>query len=107
MTPTRMAPEDRKGQIIRAGIDIAAETHIHHVTHANIAARIGCSRGTVYLYFRDSEALISAVVTAAHTIGSPRIMAQALAMDHPRSRMFSAEERVAVLNYLAGEGPHA
>lgn len=55
-------PEERREQLIRVGIDAAAEKGLGRLVHADVAAAAKVSTPTAFLYFRDREALLRAVI---------------------------------------------
>lgn len=55
----------RKEGIIDAAAQLFAERHYHQVRMDDIAARAGISKGTLYLYFKDKQALYLALILHA------------------------------------------
>jgi AcrR family transcriptional regulator len=60
----RRLPEERPGQIIDAAIEIFGEKGLAGARLEDIAKRAGVSKGTIYLYFPNKEALFREVVRA-------------------------------------------
>ncbi len=59
---TRLSPEERREQLVRIGVEAAAEKGLGRLVHADVAAAAGVSTSTAFLYFRDREALLHAVI---------------------------------------------
>lgn len=55
---TRLAPEDRRAQLLRCSIAAFAEHGVARATHAHIAALAGVSVAAVHSYFRTREDLV-------------------------------------------------
>lgn len=78
----RRRKEARPAEIAAAALDVFAEKGFTATRLEDIAARAGVSKGTVYLYFENKEALFKAAVEAVMT---PAIeAAEALAGDTRR-----------------------
>ena len=60
----RRRKEARPGEIVAAALDVFAEKGFAATRLEDIAARAGVSKGTVYLYFDNKEALFKAAVEA-------------------------------------------
>jgi AcrR family transcriptional regulator len=58
-----LLPEERREQLVRFGVAAAAEKGLGRLVHADVAAAAGVSTPTAFLYFRDREALLRAVIT--------------------------------------------
>src|SRR5919201_1843857 len=58
----RRAPEARPRQIIEAALDVFGEVGLARARLDDIAQRAGISKGTIYVYFPDKEALFKEVV---------------------------------------------
>lgn len=58
----RMLPDERRDQLVRIGVGVAAEKGLGRLVHADVAAAAGVSTPTAFLYFRDREALLRAVI---------------------------------------------
>ena len=52
----------RKQDILEAGLQLFAEKDFHEVTVDEIAERVGLSKGTLYLYFKNKEDLFFSIV---------------------------------------------
>ncbi len=78
----RRRKEARPGEIVAAALDVFVEKGFAATRLDDVAARAGVSKGTVYLYFENKEALFKAAVEAAMT---PVVeAAEALANDSDR-----------------------
>jgi len=66
--PTRarkVAPEARRQAILKAALTVFAAHGFEAARLEDVAARAGVAKGTLYLYFRDKEALFEALVRNA------------------------------------------
>lgn len=59
---TRLPPEDRRAQLIRCAIKVAAAKGLGRTVHADVARRAQVAVPTAFLYFPNREALLTAVV---------------------------------------------
>ena len=64
MTP-RVAPEERRSQIVEAAIRCFARTGYHGTSMDDIVAESGLSKGTLYWHFKNKQALFLAMVEAS------------------------------------------
>ena len=58
---TRKSTEDRKGEILRATLDLAFEVGPDHVTTGMIAARLGLTQPAIYKHFSSKEVIWQAI----------------------------------------------
>jgi Transcriptional regulator len=58
----RRLPEERPAQILEAALDVFAERGLGAARLEDIARRAGLSKGTIYLYFPNKEALFQEVI---------------------------------------------
>ena len=58
----RRLPEERPAQILDAALDVFAERGLGAARLEDIAKRAGLSKGTIYLYFPNKEALFREVI---------------------------------------------
>jgi AcrR family transcriptional regulator len=58
----RRLPEERPAQILDAALDVFAERGVAAARLEDIAKRAGLSKGTIYLYFPNKEALFREVI---------------------------------------------
>jgi TetR/AcrR family hemagglutinin/protease transcriptional regulator len=59
---TRLSPEERRGQLLEAAVELFAEKGIGEAKHADIAKRTGVSVATTFVYFPTREVLIESVL---------------------------------------------
>lgn len=78
----RRRKEARPGELTAAALEVFAEKGFAATRLDDIAAHAGVSKGTVYLYFDNKEALFKAAVEAAMT--APLEAAEALASETVR-----------------------
>ena len=52
----------RKNEIMEAGLQLFAEKDFHEVTVDEIAERVGLSKGTLYLYFKNKDDLFFSII---------------------------------------------
>lgn len=52
----------RRNEIMEAGLQLFAEKDYHEVTVDEIAERVGLSKGTLYLYFKNKEDLFFSII---------------------------------------------
>jgi TetR/AcrR family transcriptional regulator len=60
----RRLPEERPQQILRAALEVFGERGLTSARLEDIAKRAGVSKGTIYLYFPNKEALFREMVRA-------------------------------------------
>ena len=58
----RLAPEDRRAQIVAAALDLLVESHALEPSFSILAERLGISRNLIYHYFSCPATLLNAVV---------------------------------------------
>jgi TetR/AcrR family hemagglutinin/protease transcriptional regulator len=61
-TQRRLPPEERRSQLIRSAVKIAAIKGLGRVVHADVARESGVSVPTAFLYLKDREALLKAII---------------------------------------------
>jgi AcrR family transcriptional regulator len=61
----KVAPEARRQAILKAALAVFAARGFEAARLDDVAARAGVAKGTLYLYFRDKEALFEALVRNA------------------------------------------
>ena len=54
--------QERRNEIVDAAMELFAEKGFHEVTMDTIAERVGLSKGTLYLYFKNKEALFFSII---------------------------------------------
>jgi len=62
MSPRPDVSEERTGQILAAAAEVFARKGFHRARMDDIAQEAGLSKGTLYLYFRNKEAMITALL---------------------------------------------
>jgi AcrR family transcriptional regulator len=85
--------EERPGEICAAALEVFAEKGFAAARLDEIARRAGVSKGTLYLYFEDKEALFRAVVRQAIVPNVEAVTSTIAALDAPFAdvvRMFLA-----------------
>jgi AcrR family transcriptional regulator len=66
--------EEAKKKIIAAGLEVMAKKGYCLTTMDDIAAHLGVSKGALYLYFKNKEELVAAIVKTVHTQTRERAM---------------------------------
>ena len=61
----KVEPETRRQAILDAALAVFAERGFEAARLDDVAARAGVAKGTLYLYFRDKEALFEELVRGA------------------------------------------
>jgi AcrR family transcriptional regulator len=91
--------------VVDATVELVAERGLRGVTMAEVAARAGIGRATLYKYFDDAEAILR--VWHEREVGRhlTDLAAIAEAPDHPANRLAAVLERFA-LNAQTGRGAH-
>ena len=58
----RLAPEERREQLLECALEVFANRGIRRAVHADVAKLAGCAVSTVFLYFPTRESLVDAVL---------------------------------------------
>lgn len=58
----RLSQEERRAQLIRCAVKVAAAKGLGRFVHADVAREAGVSVPTAFLYFRNRQALLTAVI---------------------------------------------
>lgn len=58
----RLPQEERRAQLVRAAVKVAAAKGLGRVVHADVAREAGVSVPTAFLYFRDREVLLKSII---------------------------------------------
>jgi len=93
---TRRRPPDRFHELIRAATAVLLEQGYRRTQMADVAARLGVAKGTLYLYVESKEALLDAALRHADApdgIPSPRELP--LPTPPPGATLRMVEQRVA------------
>jgi AcrR family transcriptional regulator len=83
-------PAARREAILDAALTVFAERGFEAARLDDVAAQAGVAKGTLYLYFKDKEALFEEVVHSAVSPVVERINVLAAAPDVPLSAMLDA-----------------
>jgi AcrR family transcriptional regulator len=86
----RTVNQGKRRRIIDSAAELFAERHYHEVHMDAIARRAGVAKGTIYLHFKDKEALYLALVED----GMDRLLAK---IDASLAEVESAEGKIEVL----------
>ena len=73
-------PESRPAEILEAALDLFSERGFAATRLEDVASRAGLSKAAIYLYFKDKESLLTALVET--TIGTRLELAQGLIAAH-------------------------
>ncbi len=79
----RIAPAARKEAILEAALTVFAERGFEAARLDDVAARAGVAKGTLYLYFKDKEALFEELLRGAVSPILSDVTALAEAPDMP------------------------
>ncbi len=116
-TRTRKAePAARRETILDAALTVFAQRGFEAARLDDVAARAGIAKGTLYLYFKDKEALFEEVVRGAASPIIERLGAIAAAPDLSMSAMLEAmfelfekevlgTKRKLIIRLIIAEGP--
>lgn len=58
----RLPQEERRAQLVRAAVKVAAAKGLGRVVHADVARASGVSVPTAFLYFRDREVMLKSII---------------------------------------------
>src|SRR5215211_1902980 len=92
--PARDAPPPRRARndadrqakekaILDAALDVFAERGFAEARLADVAARAGVAKGTIYLYFASKEALFEALIRTGIAAPIAALSAELAGQDHP------------------------
>jgi len=118
-TPARarkIAPEARRQAILKAALSVFAAHGFEAARLDDVAARAGVAKGTLYLYFRDKQALFEALIRDTIEPVLQRLQTVATVPDMPLSRLLEAlfsvfqtevlgTERKLLVRLIIAEGP--
>jgi AcrR family transcriptional regulator len=62
---TRLAPEDRRAQLVALGVEMLVELPLHSLSIEQLAAKAGVSRALLFHYFGSKQGLHREVVSVA------------------------------------------
>jgi AcrR family transcriptional regulator len=80
LAPKRMTPDQRRGAIVAATIDVARRKGLASTTVRDVAAEMGTSSGLIHHYFSSMDDVLAAAfeIVASQDLGlSERLMAEA------------------------------
>ena len=83
-------PAARRDAILDAALTVFAERGFEAARLDDVAVRAGVAKGTLYLYFKDKEALFEEVVRSAASPIVERLSVLAAAPDMPMATMLDA-----------------
>ncbi len=83
-------PAARRDAILDAALTVFAERGFEAARLDDVAAQAGVAKGTLYLYFKDKEALFEEVVRSAASPIVERLSVLAAAPDMPMTAMLDA-----------------
>jgi AcrR family transcriptional regulator len=112
----RMDAGARRQAILDAALTVFAESGFEAARLDDVAARAGIAKGTLYLYFKDKEALFEEVVHGAASPIIERLGALAAAPDLPMASLLDAmfalfekevlgTRRKLIIRLIIAEGP--
>jgi AcrR family transcriptional regulator len=81
-------------RIIDAAAQLFAERHYHEVRMDDIAAKAGVAKGTIYLHFKDKDALYQALALDSLRKLSKRIRDGLEGLDDPTAKLLSLNREV-------------
>jgi AcrR family transcriptional regulator len=81
-------------RIIDAAAQLFAERHYHEVRMDDIAAKAGVAKGTIYLHFKDKDALYQALALDSLRKLSKRIRDGLEGLDDPAAKLLSLNREV-------------
>src|SRR5882672_8876734 len=87
-----VSPVPKRDAILRAAIDVFAESGYFNAQVADVARAAGVAAGTVYLYFRSKDDLLVSIFERSmrHAIADGRAMADDVRDPRERLRRFAA-----------------
>lgn len=114
--PRKVEPAERKAAILDAALHVFAERGFEAARLDDVAARSGVAKGTLYLYFKDKEALFEEVVRSAVSPVLERLEAVAAGPELPFDKVLDAiyelfvtevlgTERKLLIRLILAEGP--
>jgi AcrR family transcriptional regulator len=86
----KVAPEVRRGAILKAALAVFAERGFAAARLDDVAARAGVAKGTLYLYFQSKEDLFEALIRTAVSPVLAQVGKMAAAPDMPPTRALEA-----------------
>ena len=96
----RMAPEDRRKQILDCALEEAKRVGYQQVDRSHISDRLGIARGLVNNYFGTLPQFRRAIMRYAIAQGCAQVVAQGLAARDPHARKAPEELKKAAIATL-------
>lgn len=78
---------DKYQRILDAAVSVFAEKGFHAARVSDVAARAGVADGTVYLYFKSKEEILTAAINTAFDAFVSRAKAELAAIDSPADKL--------------------
>lgn len=97
----RMAPADRREQILDAAVGMAKDIGFQKITRDGVAVRAGVAMGLVTRYFGTMCQLRRAVMRSAVRRGVIPIIAEGLAIGDPHARKAGPELKARVISFIS------
>lgn len=98
MTNTRLAPKDRRAQILQSALQVAEKND--RFTVDDVAKSAGITVPLIFHYFGTKTKLLRAVMRAAVEQENVPIVARGLVLGDPHARKASPELRAKATEYL-------
>jgi len=83
MKLTRLKPEERKAQAVRAGLELADQRCYPLVTISAVAKRLGLNPSALTYHFKSADLFRDAIVKEAIEQRRWRVAGQAVMLKHP------------------------
>lgn len=99
----REEPALRAIQILDAAVRLSEQIGYTNITRDKVAAEAGCSLGLITHYYSTMNILQRAVMSAAISRKNLNIIAQGLALGHPKAQRAPQELRIAAAASITGE----
>lgn len=90
-----------KDKLLTVAIELAAKKGLREATRNGVARAAGVSSGSVSYHFKSARKLLAAVVAAGIEARNMRIVADALAAQHPLALKMPQELKTAAARFLA------
>lgn len=96
----RMNADERKGNLLSAGIAVAMKVGYKSVTRDEVAAQAKVSSCLVTRYFGDMDNLRTEIVKQGAKNGNLKIIAEGLVHKHPAAKKAGAQYREEIIDLL-------
>ena len=97
----RMAPADRREQILDAAVAMAKDAGFQKITRDGIAIRAGVAMGLVTRYFGTMTQLRRAVMRSAVKNEVISVIAEGLAIGDPHAKKAGPELKARVISFIS------